>query len=394
MIWLLIIPIFEPKLFTQYSVTVGIYIFLNLLELLYFIACSLTGHKNLKYIHYPLIVWICFQMYLFLSMLVNKNWGGILQWGYLSIMVCNLILLCEYTYRNQIIDLLRTMTKYGICLLLINYLTLLVFKNGIIAPEIYYMKDNATYFLGIKTSFTTMMFPTIAAAGSLYLMEHNRKNTRLLVLAVVACILNIFAKMISTAIVGLIIISVMLITYKFTKKRLSTPILYCSALIAQIAVVFFNIQNSFSWFFKIYFHKDASLSSRTYIWEQAKKLIESNGIMHLIFGSGIAKQHTFVPYGGGHWQPHNQLLVWIYTGGLVGICIILFFFFMLTKWKTEKNAIYYFLGIISFSVLFLSVTEIYFDVAVCYVPFVLLYYIGKSYENSVFLKIHTYTELD
>ena len=102
-----------------------------------------------------------------------------------------------------------------------------------------------------------------------------------------------------------------------------------------------------------------------------------------MFGNGIADQQAFVPYSGGLWQPHNQLLVWIYTGGIIGIIILLFYIFGLSKWRSKKNKVYYYLSIVCFAVIFLSVTEVYFDTAVCYVPFLILYFSGKYYEKKV-----------
>lgn len=377
-----LIPIFEPKLFTQYSITQFLYIMMNIVELLYFLL-YFSGRNGKIIVYRPMIIWLVFQGYLFLSMLINNNFGGVLQWGYLTLMVVNLLFLCEYALVHDFMDLLKAIAIYGSLLLLINYITLLAFEDGVIPPEVYYMQDNATYFLGIKTAFTTMMFPTIAASGAVFLMEKNKKNVLMLIIAIVVSILNMAYKMISTAIVGCILIIAIVIICKITRRRLSNYVLFTSAILAQIAIVFFGVQEVFSVFFQLYFHKDASLSARTYIWKSAKKMIESSNIFHILFGNGIADQQAFVPYSGGLWQPHNQLLVWIYTGGIIGIIILLFYIFGLSKWRSKKNKVYYYLSIVCFAVIFLSVTEVYFDTAVCYVPFLILYFSGKYYEKKV-----------
>ena len=85
-----LIPIFEPKLFTQYSITQFLYIMMNIVELLYFLL-YFSGRNGKIIVYRPMIIWLVFQGFLFLSMLINNNFGGVLQWGYLTLMVVNLL---------------------------------------------------------------------------------------------------------------------------------------------------------------------------------------------------------------------------------------------------------------------------------------------------------------
>lgn len=375
---LLLIPIFEPKLFTQYSALQGLYIVLNVFELVYFLV-NLT-RSNERYLNLPVLGWIAYCIYLLLPMTLNNNYGGLLQWGRMSLTVLNAILLFEYAYKSNFEKLVKALAAYGICLLSINLVSVFMFPNGIIEPELYYMRDNAIYFLGIKTAFTTMIFPTVAAAGTLFYM--NRKKYRgLLAFSIIVSILNIFSKMISTAVIGCILIVLLVMANKLFKIDLPFPLLVLLAVLLQIGVVFFNIQDVFSNLFEVFFNKDATLSSRTYIWGNAKNLILSSDTLNLLFGSGMTKQYAFVPYGDGYWQPHNQLLVWLYTGGLFGTAMISGFFCLLSQWKARHNQLYIFLSIMSFAVLVLSVTEVYFDVASCYIPILLLHY-AEAAANS------------
>lgn len=381
MMIIMLIPIFQPKLFTQYNSTTLLYIVFNMLELAYFLIYFCFGKVN-KYVHWPVIAWIFYRMYIMLIMICTGNYGGILQWGYLSLMVLNLIFICEYGSRRDIKALLRGISYIGILLLFLNFITLIMFKRGIIQSTFYEVAEGDQYLLGIKTQFTTMMFPTIAASGALYLMEKNNKTRNLVITSVLVCFGNIFYKNISTAIIGIVIIGVMVIMRRFFKLRWNFNALFFSAIFIQILIVFFNIHKYFSFFIETYLHKDATLSSRVYIWSNAKVLISNSGIMNFLFGNGTFNLNAFVPYSGSFWQPHNQLLVWIYTTGVLGTCMIFMFLLRLGIWKIKKNEVYYYLCIISFTVLFLSVSEIYFDVAVCYVPFLLLYYVGKFYERG------------
>lgn len=388
---LLVVPIFQPKLFTQYSVLQELYIVFNVLELIYFLV-SLT-RRNERYLNLPVLGWIAYCAYLLLPMVFNNNYGGLLQWGRMSLTVLNAILLFEYVYKSNFEKLVYVIATYGVCLLSINLVSIFMFPNGIIKPELYYMQDSAIYFLGIKTAFTTMIFSTVAAAGTLFYLNQ-KKYRGLFALSIFISMLNIFSKMISTAVIGCILVLLLVIANKLLKIDLPFPILVLFAVLLQIGVVFLNIQNVFSDLFEVLFNKDATLSSRTYIWENAKNLILSSDALNILFGNGMTKQYAFVPYGGGYWQPHNQLLVWLYTSGLFGTATITGFFCLLSQWKKRHNQLYIYLSIMSFAVLFLSITEVYFDVASCYIPILLLHYaeavvnpkIGKEPSNSNKLK--------
>ena len=382
MMLIMLIPIFQPKIFSQYNSTTMLYIIFNAVEIMCFLI-YIIFFKEYKGVHWPVLIWIIYRIYILFVMLVTGNSGGILQWGYLSLMVTNLLFVCEYALDNDIKNLLKGITYLGIILLVINFTTLLIFDRGIIRSTFYEVTEGDQYFLGIKTQFTTMMFPCIAASGALYLMKKNKKNRMLVIISALSCCVNIFNKSISTAIVGIVIVVFMVFLRKFRKVKWNFKRLFVCAMAIQIAIVYFNIQQYFSTFIENYLHKDASLSSRVFIWESAKKLISEESILALLFGNGTFNLNAFVPHAGGLWQPHNQLLVWIYTTGLIGTLIVFLFIMMFGNWKTEKNEVYYYLSIVAFSVSFLSVSEVYFDVAVCYVPFMLLYYIGKYYERRL-----------
>lgn len=74
----------------------------------------------------------------------------------------------------------------------------------------------------------------------------------MLIIAIVVSILNMAYKMISTAIVGCILIIAMVIICKITRRRLSNYVLFTSAILAQIAIVFLEYKK-YSQFFSTLF---------------------------------------------------------------------------------------------------------------------------------------------
>lgn len=381
-IFIMLIPIFQPKIFTQYTITTLIYIVLNVGLLIYLLY--IFYKKDLK-ISKPCIVWIIYRVWLFLCSLITNNLSGILQWGYLSIMVVDLFLIFDLCKKEKQEQLLNSIYRLSTILLFINLITLILLPRGIIKSTFYDVTDNDYYFLGIKTQFTTMIFPGLSAILLLY-NKDKRKYKKNLIIFIIIALLNIFYKNISTAIVGLIILIVLLLSEKILKLKLNSKFCIVCVVVFQVLIVFFNIQVLFSSFFTDILHKDATLSSRTYIWENAKELLKNEDLPNLLFGNGVAEHNEVVYYSGDYWQPHNQLLVWLFNSGVFGTLYVLYFFNLLMKKKTNSNELYTTILIICFTEMILTVTEVYFDVAVCYVPFLITYYmtdfICDKKENS------------
>lgn len=366
----MLIPVFQPKIFTQYTITTYIYILLNLCLLCYLLA---RFYKNNLKISKPCVIWIVYRVWLLLSSIITNTLSGILQWGYLSIMVFNLFLIFDLCKKDKQKQLLSCIFKLSSVLLFINLITLFLFPRGIIESTFYDVTDNDYFFLGIKTQFTTMIFPGLSAILLLY-QDNKSKYKKSLLLFMIIALLNIFYKNISTAIVGLIILIILLLIEKVSRFKFTSKFCILCTIIFQVLIVFFNIQVLFSSFFSDVLHKDATLSARTYIWQNAKELLSNESLFTLLFGNGVAEHNEVVYYSGDYWQPHNQLLVWLYNSGIFGTLYVLYFLNILLKNKNDSNKLYQTSLIICFTIMLMTVTEVYFDVAVCYVPFLITYY--------------------
>ncbi|MGN0417954.1 O-antigen ligase family protein [Anaerostipes faecalis] len=367
-----IIPIMEPKIFTQFTSTRMLFNCLNLLEFACICLIFMTRGKIRK--HNYLVFWILgYQVYLLMIGLLNSQLNGIMQWGIFSVTIFNLWFIFENAYIKGEEELLfKAISILGIILLTINIYTLLTYERGIISSNFWNSTDNDQYFLGIKTAATFYIFPTISAAG--YLYYRNPQNRKYFILAILSSVVNIVIKQISTGMVGIIIITILTIILTKCKSVKLHKILFLSSLVAQFLTVFFNIQKYFSFFICTVLHKDVTLTARSYIWSSAKSLLSNQSILNLLFGNGIYPHHTFVPYDGSFWQPHNQLLVWLYTSGIVGTVFFVCILYELCCKKKVRDKCNIFLFIMCISILFLSTTEVYFDMAICLIPFVMLYF--------------------
>ncbi len=373
-IFFMLIPIFQPKIFTQYTITTYIYILLNIGLLIYLLV---KFYKDNVKISKPCFVWIIYRVWLLISSLIANNLSGILQWGYLSIMVFNLFLIFDLCKKDKQIKLLDCIFQLSTILLFINLITLILFPRGIIKSTFYNVTDSDYFFLGIKTQFTTMIFPGLSAI--LFLYQYNKqKYKKKLILFIIIALFNVFYKSISTAIIGLILLVILLLIEKVSKIKFTSKFYIICVILFQVLIVFFNIQILFSSFFSNVLHKDATLSSRIYIWQNAKDLLINESLFTLLFGNGVVEHNEVVYYSGDYWQPHNQLLVWLYNSGIFGTLYILYFFNLLLKNSENNNKFYRKNLLICVTIMLMTVTEVYFDVAVCYVPFLITYFMTNT----------------
>lgn len=377
-IFLLLIPIFQPKLFTQIPAFSFLYIILNLLVFT-FLSCKLILQGG----RMPNIIgiWLSYRVYLLFIGIINGRVTGILQWGYLTLVITCLMLIFEIYGFSDFTTIVKFVAVISVVLLALNYYTLLIFPRGVIQSTFYEVEAGDYYLLGIKTQFTTMMFPALSASSLYMYIKRNWNSKVLFGCSIVFCLLNIFNKSISTAIVGIFLyIGLFAISHIF-KFKYNEWICLVTFFVFNILVVFFRIQDLMASFIINVLHKDTTMSSRVNIWDSAIHLLNNQNIIKWLFGNGIFKDEAFVPFGSGLWQPHNQLLALIYSGGIVGTVFFITFIFLLLKVRKQLDGIQSLL-MVCLCVLVLSVTEVYFGVAFSYIPFILMFYYQKFCDNK------------
>lgn len=377
-LFFLLIPLFEPKLFTQFNISAYIYILFNIIIFVYFIIKFIILNIPLSKC---LIIWIIYRVYMLCVGLINLNIDGLMQWGYLSINVANFLLLFQLYSKKHFKTIVFNIALITTILLIANYFTLIIFPRGIIKSTFYDQSAGDYYLLGIRTQFTTMMFPAIAASFLYFKIAKTKKSMIIFAISTLSCLLNIFNKSISTAIVGLCLILLLILFSKMFKIKYNCCSCIVAGLIANILVVFFGIQSVFSNFIENVLHKDTSLSSRIYIWNSAKKLIYNENLLNLLFGNGLYRNDSFVPYSNSFWQPHNQLLAIIYQIGIIGGILLIAFLINLLK-NYDYSYESQFILILCMVILILGITEVYLSVAVCYIPFILIFYFNKYKKTS------------
>ena len=101
-----------------------------------------------------------------------------------------------------------------------------------------------------------------------------------------------------------------------------------------IGVVYYNIQQNFSWLIVDILGRDLTLTGRIAVWQQAIEVI----LRKPIFGWGyVDSLEGFVLFGGAA-HTHNQFLNIAYQGGMVSLMGFLFFLFKSVITITEQGS--------------------------------------------------------
>ena len=232
----------EPNVFTKFKVTAMIYAVANILIFVFFIIKLKSNKYKISNLLY---IWIIYRIYLFLMMIVNNNCTDFDKWGYLSLMVSNLIFIFEYSIKkNNIYNMLSAGVWLNIIYLSINLFTLYYFPHGIIpSRDLYSNGDGDFYFLGIKVKYTVYVLGAITLAWTYY-KKYNKKSE--LVCVVILSIWTILKANISTAIVCMIFLIAMYMIIRKKIINIDLKFILWMTIIVNIAIIGFNAQNLFS----------------------------------------------------------------------------------------------------------------------------------------------------
>ena len=249
--------------------------------------------------------------------------------------------------------------------------------------------------IGIRTRFTDFYIPAI----TLLAVSIVGGMKSFSILDLIFCIITaffIFDQAISTSLMILIIfVAVILIgKNRFIMSNLEKifqyPVMVLSALILNVSILVFRIQNIFAYVIENILHESLSMTGRTTIWDQTFAALYTHNIF---LGAGIqpegSKDIHFHLYNV--WddnlltdrQAHNQLLSVFFFNGVIGlIAYIAMIFIAGTKLKSLSNrsvAFFYVLGI--FLICLSMITELSADGAV-FLGFLLCIYYSYLLNNE------------
>ncbi|MDE5753719.1 MAG: O-antigen ligase family protein [Oscillospiraceae bacterium] len=236
-----------------------------------------------------------------------------------------LVLLTEYVIRWKPDFLLSGLLYLLLAEVFINFLTILLFPNGLYSTE--YFSNN--YFLGYDNQNINVLLPTLVLAITRY--KYKLPYSRPILIVTLFLVLYTVLVIFSGA--SLVIVSLtMLLSLPFLCE-MSTICNGWNYLIINVmmffSIVIFRLQNLFSFIIVDMLGKDLTLTGRTFIWKRVNDFIKRNPIL----GYGVESQayrsakmklksyygnqisSSLNSFAGLH--AHNRFLETAYRGGVI-----------------------------------------------------------------------------
>ena len=169
------------------------------------------------------------------------------------------------TYQEEVI---RVLNRIFIFCYTINLITIVI--RAVINRTLF-LTANEMYFMGYRYVFCA--FAVVSLATAYYCRRFSETENILYKYLFAALWLTALTAGPSTLLGGMIIYSVVLlavkktITFKTFEIHLNIPALVIGALLVDIGIVFFNIQESFGFIIETVLNREATFTGRSLIWE-------------------------------------------------------------------------------------------------------------------------------
>ncbi len=275
----------------------------------------------------------------------------------------------SHCYEKNKEQAINVFSGYLNILLLINFLSQVIFPNGITKRISLYGNVGGVWFLGVNNSM--IAFGMAALVMNLIRYEQNKKKRYIIVSVLI--IISVILDRSATASVGT---AIFLLTYLFKKssyipmdikKKINANSLAIVAFVTVLCFLVLGNINLFSGIIVGILGKDLTLTTRTGVWEKVKDAIA----MRPVFGYGFPYIDLFRKSFGVSHQ-HDFYLHVLFQGGFCSLFAFCFFLNLARKQLIRDNSMVN--QIISagiFAYLIMFITEVY-DESLYILPFYIM----------------------
>lgn len=301
--------------------------------------------------------------------------------------ITSIILLCfiGFCAKHDPIKLLKVVCNIFVVYCLLQFISIIIVRAfGIIIFQP--IAGDFIYYLGTDNYSAFSLLPMLGVI-LFSSMICKRKIGFIELMCLISVLIENIATWSVTAMLATIFALVLIILHYYGVKVLDflSPrnfLVFFSAVL--ILIVVFHIQNLLSPLLVKTLHKDITLNSRVYIWNDALRLIKEK----FIFGWGdLSNQQIsrYVLYGTTH--AHNMLLELLLRAGIIGcICYLAFLTETLQKgWKSYADTPAYALEIFFLAQLVLFFADYYVTIMYFYC------FMGVIYNLEYFLSKSSFT---
>ncbi|TGD22750.1 hypothetical protein EGT49_08190 [Companilactobacillus suantsaicola] len=319
---LMILPFLEPEIFNFYPkihIAFFAFEFLNMLLLLIMFLYK----KQFSVYLFLIIIW---RIYL---MVVTYISSGYLSNAVISrtVMIIGIVLVIDIGFSRSYVDTLWGIYLIMITLSIINLITCimggLIQRNGI-----------PYYLFGLRTRFTDSAIPIMIVSILISWISKKKLFSFISYFSLVVVGLQLINQWVATGIFVIVaLVAFILIgkNYNFRYPAITSTLL---SFFFLVSVVFFRIQNYFSFIIENILNKSLDLHGRIDIWNDAISIIS----LRKWFGYGEIGDGGFIPVWWSYKlaPAHDMLLQVLHDGGLIS-CVILLIILMYAVNQTKHS---------------------------------------------------------
>lgn len=374
---LLIFPFFKPAYFSSIPATDNLYNICRLLSAL--ISVAIFIYYKGKISEFLLMV-ILYRLVILIPTYMND--GDYETWFNRTAMVLVVCFIIERSIMNNVEKTLGALSILLTTLITINLLTW--------SPDGLFLNPDtgiSSLFLGIRTRLSDSIFPALAVS-ILYSYYTKKRITFSTVFLFVVSYTTFLIESVATGLLGINMLIIFLFLYRSKLAHVfNIKVLAIIALALNILVVFFRVQNLFSFIIVDLLNKNLTLTGRTNIWDAAIEYIKSS----LVLGYGEVINGAFAPFGWQLWQGHSQIIQLLHDGGLIGLFIFLLMNYFVIKElvKYKKTRYSTVLSTTLFVIFVMMISEIYGYYPYYYVLLTIGANVGKVIAQDKMIKVNS-----
>ena len=340
LILLFIIPFFYPAYFETNLVLLKIKQLCTYAGIVY-VGCTIIKNKECfkisDYISVPVIIILSYHIW----QLVSSNYNGIdIAYDLHNVLWEIMFLMILQYFISVYGDLaIATIANWFTCLVLFNTITVVLWTDHGISPEMNY------YLLGYRYSFCIIILASIVFNG--YLSLHKFDT-----IISARVIINVFCAAITVSIIGpstlTVGIIVLFIVYNSSKSKLlkyNIAIPICCLVVPMMFQYFIlagNTNSTIKYIVENILGRSMTFTGRTFIWESVfEQLLQCN----VLYGFGNPLAIGQDGWAISWWDStryvtaHNQFLQTLTTAGVVALILefLMLIFAVIYCWKYLKS---------------------------------------------------------
>lgn len=345
----LIFPFIKPGIFEYIPIIDNLY---NVMRILSFGYILIAYYKKI-FKNKLLNIVLLFEMISLLGTIAEG--GNIARWLMTATINISTIAIVYIWAEDDFNSFIRIIGKYINILLLINFIGILFYPNGLISTS-----AGGCNFLDIDNlMFPFLLFSVLLNGYAIYM---NTFSKSFAIICIVIALITPVWVMCGTAIMAFAAGLIVLIIFgRKYSNRLASPknffIVFITLFILVVCVQNLNIVSSF--ITKV-LGKSTTLSGRIYIWNDFFRYIRSNDF-NLFVGTGVRDGYYF--YSPSFYQevhPHNQVLFVFLENGILGLLIWLYTNYLcIKKWNLNNEKISLLTSTLYFTFLICMLGEVF-----------------------------------